>query len=144
MDIIVNEIKRGGLNSTQIKKVVNFLSKKERKIKGEVEINIVDNKEIKKLNKIYRGINSPTDVLSFAWQEEKSLKNSNFLGQIYLSAKQIKIQSKEYKVSEKEEFVRMLVHGLMHLIGFDHQKEREAKRMFQKQESYLKEIIKML
>ena len=144
MDIIVNEIKRGGLNSTQIKKVVNFLSKKERKIKGELEINIVDNKEIKKLNKIYRGINSPTDVLSFAWQEEKSLKNSNFLGQIYLSAKQIKIQSKEYKVSEKEEFVRMLVHGLMHLIGFDHQKEREAKRMFQKQESYLKEIIKML
>jgi len=144
MNVIVNRLNKGGLSTVQIKKIVEFLSKNERKIKGEVEINIIGNKEIKKINKIYRGIDSPTDVLSFAWQEEKSLKNSNFLGQIYLSVQRIKTQSKEYKVSEKEEFSRMLIHGLMHLVGFDHQKEGEAKKMFQKQEGYLKEILKMI
>jgi len=144
MNVIVNRLNKGGLSTVQIKKIVEFLSKNERKIKGEVEINIIGNKEIKKINKVYRGIDSPTDVLSFAWQEEKSLKNSNFLGQIYLSVQRIKTQSKEYKVSEKEEFSRMLIHGLMHLVGFDHQKEGEAKKMFQKQEGYLKEILKMI
>lgn len=120
-------------------KVIGVIAKKEKKIKGEVEINFIGDKKMTKLNGQYRGKNYPTDVLSFAWGEDNSFQ-SVFLGQIYICHQQIKRQAKEHKISYESELSRMLIHGLLHLVGHDHIKPGEAKKMFALQEGAVKEL----
>ncbi len=117
---------------SEVEKVFKIIQNKTKE-NGELEVNIVGDKEIKDLNFRYRGKNKTTDVLSFAWQEDKLVKTKN-LGQIYICYPQIVRQAKEFKVKIKEEFVRMLAHGFLHIIGHDHEKKKEAEIMFKIQE----------
>ncbi len=117
----------------------NVISKK-TKVNGEVEVNIIGDKEIKDLNNRYRGLNKVTDVLSFAWQEDEVVK-TNYLGQIYISYPQIVRQAKELSIDTDEEFVRMLTHGFLHIIGHDHLKKKEAEIMFKIQEDIVEECL---
>jgi probable rRNA maturation factor len=85
-----------------------------------------------------------TDVLSFAWQEEWGEKfflpttnQDKHLGQVYICFEKIKIQAKEFKVSARNECTRMIVHGLLHLVGYDHMYDKEAKKMFTLQEKII-------
>lgn len=133
---INNCVKKTVFSDLEIVSLAQKISGFEKKIKGDVEINIVGEKEIKSLNKKYRNKNKVTDVLSFAWQEDKKIK-SNFLGQIYICLPQIKRQAKEYNVTIKEEFKRMLIHGLLHLVGYDHQIDKDEKKMFALQDKIL-------
>ncbi len=116
-----------------IGKIVAEAERFEPKIFGAVEIHLVGDTRIKKLNKQYRGIDKPTDVLSFAWKEDPHYKGA-LLGQIYMSVPYIVRQAKRFKVSVKEEFTRMLVHGLLHIVGYDHMETTDAKKMFALQE----------
>lgn len=143
MKVIINQELGSKIDEEKLKKVILFLGKKEKKIKGEIEINIVSNRTIKVFNKVYRGINRPTDVLSFAWQEDKKWPTTN-LGQIYLSIDKIRGQAKEFKVTLEEEMYRMLIHGILHIIGYDHNNAKATKIMFEKQEWYLKKVLKMI
>lgn len=120
-------------NKKIIQKLVDLSSKYENRIKGGVEVAIIGEKEIKKLNNEYRGKNKVTDVLSFPWKESPREKTI-FLGQIYICYPQIKKQANDFEVEELEEFARMLVHGLLHLVGYDHVNKREAEKMFGLQE----------
>lgn len=124
-----------------IVKAIKEAAKKNKNIRGRVEVLLTDNAGIKKLNKIWRNINRPTDVLAFAWAEENRIK-SDYLGQIIISYPMVAAQAKEYGVKAKEEFIRMLVHGLLHLVGFNHERSAEAKKMFNFQESIIKKIIR--
>lgn len=127
------------LSARDLEKIAQVASKKEKKIKGIVEVNIIGDAEMAKLNFKFRGKKYPTDVLSFAWSEDQFMK-SPYLGQIYICQNQIKRQAKELVVGEKEEFARMLAHGLLHLAGHEHHELSEAKKMFSIQESILKEL----
>ncbi len=132
---------------SEIEKVFKIIQNKTRETDG-LEVNIVGDKEIKDLNFRYRGKNKVTDVLSFAWQEDKifysatlqrtiawhDFAKSKNLGQIYVCYPQIVRQAKEFRVKIKEEFVRMLAHGFLHIIGHDHIKKKEAEKMFKIQE----------
>lgn len=124
----------------KIKAVVKQAEKIEPKIKGEVEINVVNDVFIKNINKQYRGRNKVTDVLSFAWSETRAVSGIKNLGQIFICLPRIKRQAKECGVEAKEEFTRMLAHGLLHLVGYDHEKgEKEEKIMSTKQEKIVRE-----
>ncbi len=107
-----------------------------KKLKGKwyYSLAFVDNETIKRLNKTYRGKNKITDVLSF----EDSLNNfidapadQKYLGEIVICVPQAKIQAKEIKCSLGNEVARLLVHGLSHLTGLDHENvsDKEAKKM---------------
>jgi probable rRNA maturation factor len=122
-----------------LQKITKLVSKKEKKVDGVVEVNMIDDKEMIDLNFHYRGKKNPTDVLSFAWKEDKKIK-SQLLGQIYICYPQIKRQAKEYEVKENEELARMLIHGLLHLAGHDHIKKVMAKKMFKIQEGIITEL----
>ncbi len=102
-----------------IKKACKFLKIKDK----EISLSFVNGDEIKKLNKIYRNKNSVTDVLSFAeedfhakWPYEKE----NFLGEIIICLEQIKKQAKEFNNSFYKEITIILIHSLLHLIGYEH------------------------
>lgn len=128
------------INSLLIDKIISIFKKEIKKVSGEVDVIVVEDKEMKNLNMTHRGKNKTTDVLSFAFSEDKKIK-SDYLGQIFISYPQIKKQAKEYKVKEKEEFIRMLVHGLLHLVGYDHGTIKDEKKMFFLQEKIIKKVL---
>lgn len=105
------------------------------------EIIFIDNEEIHKINKEYRNIDRPTDVISFAFNDNGNLNGPiNMLGEIYVSIDRMKEQAVEYEHSEKRELSFLCIHGLLHLLGYDHTKgEKEEKEMFDLQKEILDE-----
>ena len=109
-----------------------------------VSVSFVDNKYIHKINKKYRGIDRPTDVISFAFVDaegnyDKILSSPGVvvLGDIYISIDKAKEQAEEYGHSLHRELSFLFVHGLLHLLGFDHMKEEDEKIMFSLQDEIL-------
>ena len=125
-----------------IEKVVNKAFEIERLKKASCSIIIVDNTFIHKLNKEYRGIDRVTDVISFALEDDKSMiipDDVRLLGDIYICLDKAKEQAKEYGHSLERELCFLAVHGIYHLLGYDHENEEDAKIMFKKQEEVLME-----
>ena len=102
----------------------------------------IDDEKMHELNKTYRGIDRTTDVLSFAFEDNNKLcYNIRQLGEIFISIPRMQQQAKEYGHSESRELSFLVVHGLLHLLGYDHTKgEKEEKEMFSKQELVLDEF----
>ncbi|MBI5644426.1 MAG: rRNA maturation RNase YbeY [Deltaproteobacteria bacterium] len=98
----------------------------------ELSVVVTDNAAIKELNRKHRGMNKPTDVLSFPMGDDY------LLGDIVISEEKVSSQAKEFGVTEDEELGRLLVHGILHLIGYDHVPGgRQAKEMKAKEEEML-------
>lgn len=112
----------------------------------EVSIALVDDIYIQKLNHQYRNINAPTDVLSFAMRETVEGENSlnvyeeELLGDVVISLERAKSQALEYGHSFQREVGFLVVHGILHLLGYDHESEEEKVVMRQKEEEILKTI----
>ncbi len=96
------------------------------------------------LNNKYRGINKTTDILSFPlYSSIKELPTNKgyLLGDIVINLHQAQTQSIKYDISLNDEIRRLLVHGVLHLLGFDHEKNRyQAKKMLKKEEDILNAI----
>lgn len=100
---------------------------------------IVDNETIHSINKEYRGVDHPTDVISFALEDDKSFVQTELriLGDIYISIDKAREQAKNYGHSLKREISFLTIHGLLHLLGYDHMEEKDEKEMFELQELIL-------
>ena len=121
-----------------IKKICNKINKIE-KIKGKhfLSVIIVDDLKIHEINKEYRKIDNPTDVISFAMIDgENELPQE--MGDIFISYDHIHEQAKNYGHSVLREFAFLVSHGVHHLLGYDHMNEEDEKIMFEKQENILK------
>ena len=103
---------------------------------------IVDNPRIHEINKEYRGIDRETDVISFALEDDKSFNTTEvrMLGDIYISIDRVRSQAEEYGHSFKRELFFLALHGLLHLLGYDHMKKEEEEVMFKLQEEILDEM----
>ena len=115
----------------------------ELNLEGEyiTDVTIVNNDTIHKINHEFRKVDRPTDVISFAFlddKNEKKLKGGPInLGQIIISFEKAEEQAKEYQHSLKREMVFLFVHGLLHLLGYDHMTESDEKVMFELQNKIL-------
>lgn len=123
---------------------------------GEVALTFVDDEEIHTLNREYRGIDRPTDVLSFAMNEsldeeldivyevddedEELHGLTDMLGDIIISVERAKAQSEDYGHSIERELGFLFVHGFLHLLGYDHQDEASEAEMMGKQEAVLAQV----
>lgn len=138
---IINETKEQIEELKYVEMVLNMAIEKEKV--GQVSFNviIVDNEYIHKLNKEYRKIDRPTDVITFALEDYEDIKYEDFrlLGDIYISLDKAKSQAIEYGHSFKREICFLAVHGFLHLLGYDHMEKEEEKIMFGKQELILNE-----
>lgn len=124
-----------------IQKIV-YTSLRHIKKQGNVSVHLVGDKKIKSLNFTYRGKNSITDVLSFAISDGTHIPGSTAeIGDIFMSIPQIRRQARGLKIPFKEELTRMLIHGVLHLSGFDHLKKKEAQVMFNIQEEMVNFIV---
>ncbi len=96
----------------------------------EVSILFTGDPEIQKLNLEFRGIDHPTDVLSFPQEEGPSLPRAIILGDVVVSLDTAQAQAKEHELSLHEEITLLLIHGILHLLGYDHEiSELEDKKM---------------
>ena len=106
----------------------------------DVSVTIVDDETIHKMNKEYRGIDRPTDVLSFAFNDyDEGIVDEpiNELGDIIISIETCKRQAKEYGHSFEREMCFLFTHGFLHLLGYDHMKKEDEVKMFAMQDTIL-------
>ncbi len=122
------------------KKIINFALKHENLNNVIFNVIFVDRDKITELNRDYRGIDRETDVISFALEDGEANINFEFgrlLGDIYICVPKMKAQAQEYGHSETREMGFLTIHGLLHLLGYDHMTKEEEKIMFAKQEEIL-------
>jgi len=126
-----------------VKEVLEFAMEKENLENTSFSVIFVDNNYIHELNRTYRNIDRPTDVITFALEDEKDMINGSenrMLGDVYISLDKAHSQAEEYGHSFKRELAFLAVHGFYHLLGYDHQTPEEEKIMFGKQEEILEEF----
>ena len=138
---IFNETNEEIENLDILKPLLEYARKKEKLEDTELEFSviIVDNKRIHEINKEYRGIDRPTDVISFALEDNEEIEFDHYrvLGDIYISIDKVREQANEYGHSEKRELAFLTIHGFLHLLGYDHMEPEDEKIMFGRQEEIL-------
>ncbi|MDG5470849.1 rRNA maturation RNase YbeY [Jeotgalibacillus sp. ET6] len=124
-----------------------FASKKEGVQNGECSVTFVTNDKIQEINKTYRGKDKPTDVISFAMEDEAEgdlavigADIPRMLGDIVISVQVAKEQADEYGHSFSRELGFLALHGFLHLLGYDHIKESDEAVMFGRQNVILEEF----
>ena len=124
-----------------LKEVIDYAIRKLNIKKSLFDIIFISDEEMHKLNKEYRGIDRTTDVLSFALNDNKHINPIiNSLGDIFISIPKMKSQAIEYGHSEKRELSFLVVHGLLHLLGYDHMKKNDEEIMFGLQKEILNDL----
>ncbi|AMA53056.1 MULTISPECIES: rRNA maturation RNase YbeY [Bacillus] len=138
----------GSVSEEMLKEVENLLQfaaeREGVQDQAEVSVTIVTNEDIQQINKDYRGKDAPTDVISFALEEEGEgeveivgAEMPPVLGDIIISADRTREQAEEYNHSFKRELGFLAVHGFLHLLGYDHMTKEEEEEMFTKQKDLL-------
>lgn len=148
-----------------LEKLLHIAGKNEEVTSGIVTLTLTDDEGIRELNRQYRGLDKPTDVLSFSllegeepdiqyndeyeaseegaeeWKDEEKAGNpfSELLGDIVISVPRAEAQAEEYGHSFERELGFLFVHGFLHVIGYDHGDDEQEREMFSKQEEVLKE-----
>jgi len=113
--------------------------------RGGLNIILVSDNYMRRLNQRFTKRKGSTDVLAFSFsengsagEEDKPLKDEKtLLGEVYVSADKARRQSIYYKVPYEQELLRLVTHGVLHLLGYDHKNEKDEKRMREKEEKYI-------
>ncbi|MDM5302539.1 rRNA maturation RNase YbeY [Bacillus subtilis] len=149
MSLLIDIVDETGSVSEEMLKEVDHLLQFAAEREGvqdqaEVSVTIVTNEDIQQINKEYRGKDAPTDVISFALEEEGEgeveilgAEMPPVLGDIIISADRTREQAEEYNHSFKRELGFLAVHGFLHLLGYDHMTKEEEEEMFTKQKDLL-------
>lgn len=125
-----------------------FEEEKIEKEKLYVSVILTNNEEIHKINKKYRNVDKPTDVLSFPMFEKEEIEyiiknkqtHKEILGDVIISIPKVEEQSEEYGHSFERELAYMMVHAFYHLMGYDHIEEEDKKVMRKKEEEVLSKL----
>ena len=150
-EIIYKDIEEVEAWEDIVKKVFHKCFEEEGLIDSKLYITVTftNPENIQSINKEYRNIDRPTDVLSFPMFEkeeldtkiqEKNFSYQDILGDIVISIPKVEEQAKEYGHSFERELSYMLVHGFYHLMGYDHMEEEDKKEMRTKEENILKTL----
>ena len=103
-----------------------------------------NNQKIKKLNKYFRKKNKPTDILSFPFSEKIKVSRSTYIGDIIISYNYVNKPKSQSSKLFKEKLIRMFIHGFLHLIGFDHIKNKDYKKMLKEEKKIYQSVTSKL
>ena len=123
--------------------IVSLFPKKYKFIKKKISLTILlsNNKNIKKLNKKFRNKNKSTDILSFSSEKRFNIKKSSYLGDIVISYEFMNNPKTLNNLEFKNKVIKIFIHGFLHLLGYDHIKLKDFKKML-KEEEKIYEVIK--
>lgn len=127
-----------------IRKLLKKVAKKLSIINREISLSFIDNKTILELNRYYRGENKETDILSFSFDESNDKMISNYtnipLGDILISLEKVWEQAESFGNTFEKELSYLIIHGILHLCGYDHNNIDEKYKMRLKEEELLSEF----
>lgn len=144
--IEINNLTTSEVDEKFLKRVARKVLKGENKREGELSIALVGEGRIRKLNKKYRGEDRVTDVLAFGGNSKFNLE----IGEIIICLPEIKKNAKRFNSTFKKELVRVLIHGILHILGYDHPDGVEDpqlininrdNKLMQKKESYYAKVL---
>ncbi|MBF0230164.1 MAG: rRNA maturation RNase YbeY [Desulfamplus sp.] len=118
--LIQNHQKRIKISKEQITQKIRLILKHLGYDKHEISVVITDNAHIRELNHLYRGIDTSTNVLSFSMIEGEFGSIGNLLGDLVVSAERAEEEAQVSNVTTDERMSQLLVHGILHLVGYDH------------------------
>lgn len=133
--------------SRTIKRIASDVAKGETRMSDgrdtEVSIIFVGPDKIREINKKYRSVDCVTDVLSFSEADSGAGRDGypHFLGELVICARQVGQDARDLKTSFEKELAWVIIHGMLHLFGYDHEKEADARRMRAKEKLYQSKII---
>ena len=147
--IEINNLTTNPVDEDFLKKIVSIVLKGEKIVKEvELSIALIGPGRMRKINRRYRGKNRVTDVLAFP--ESKILlekfkvgaaKKVQGLGEIVICLREVKKNAKRFNSSSEKELARVLIHGTLHLLGYDHEEAKEAKKIKEKEDFYLSKTL---
>ena len=108
---------------------------------SDVSVALVDDAYIRVLNREYRGVDQPTDVLAFPMESDSSARADPALGDIVISLERAREQARQFKHPIRREVALLAVHGLLHLLGYEDDTEAGASAMWSKQKQLLEQIL---
>lgn len=139
--IEVNNLTRSRVDKKFLKRVAQIVLRGENKKESNLSIVLLGLRKMGNLNKKYRGRNLATDVLSFAFTNKFPVIPGIEIGEVVICPEIVKKNAKKFKTTFNKELARALTHGLLHLLGYEHEKGRaRAKKMQEKQEYYLSQV----
>ena len=155
--IEINNLTTNPVDEKFLEKIAEIVLKSEGKGKSDLSIALIGPGKMRGLNKRYLGKNRVTDVLAFSenskWGPAKGwegggrvgvqIPNSKFrgIGEIVICLREVRKNAKKFKSSFEKELARVLIHGILHLIGYDHEKNKEeAEKMEEKEKTYLNQL----
>jgi len=144
-NINIQNLTKNQIDKKFVKRISGKVLKQEKR-QGDISIVFVDAKKMQGLNKKYRGEDKVTDVLSFSQgstvSEFFNLPNGYFeLGEIIVCLTKVKKNAQEFKSDFEKELGWVIIHGMLHILGYDHEKsEKQAERMREKEKYYLKNL----
>ena len=124
------------------KKICKAFPKKYKFLNKNVSFTILlsNNRNIRKLNNIFRKKNKPTDILSFPLDQKTKISKNTYLGDIIISYNYVdKPRSQDLKLF-KEKVTKIFIHGFLHLLGFDHKKNKDYSKMLREENFLLKSV----
>lgn len=138
----VNNLTKIAISKPFLKRVAKKVLMGENKVKEELSIAVVDKKEMEELNSRYRGKQEPTDALAFVWNQKFPVAGNLIeLGEVVICPEKIRENAEKYNVEFEKELEKVLIHGILHLIGYDHEKSKaDATKMRKKEEHYSVDI----
>ena len=125
------------------KKVCSFFPKKYQFSNKKVNFTLLlsNNKGTKKLNKDFRNKNKSTDVLSFPFNKKTKISKTTYVGDIIISYNFMDKPKSQNLKNFKEKVIKTFIHGFLHLLGFDHVKDKDYKKMLNEEETLYKSVI---
>ena len=128
------------------KKICSVFPKKYKFSNKRISLTLMlsNNLKIKKLNKYFRNKNKPTDILSFPFSEKSKISKKTYIGDIIISYNYLdKPRSQSSKLFKKK-LIKIFIHGFLHLLGFDHIKNKDYKKMLEEEEKIYQSVISKL
>ena len=124
-------------------KICKAFPKKYKFLNKKVSLTLLlsNNKKIKKLNKIFRNKNKSTDILSFPFSKKTKILNQTYLGDIIINYAFVdKTRDQKIKILKKK-LIKIFIHGFLHLLNFDHKKNKDYKKMLKEEEHIYQTVI---
>ena len=142
MEILVKSlVKAKGFRLSLARKVARKALEVESYKEAQVSILFCEDAYIKRLNRKYRGVDAPTDVLAFSMHEGKFSKvHPEVLGDVVISLETASRQAKRFRHSLNKETILLVIHGILHLLGYDHLKKKDKELMRRKEKQILKSL----
>jgi probable rRNA maturation factor len=136
--IAINNLTKTAVSEVFLKRIAKIVLEGEKEERKEISIILIGRKRIKSLNKRYRDKDKETDVLSFKWDKNfpSTPEDKLYLGEIAICQAIVKKNAVKNNSKFKEELAGVLTHGILHLIGYEHEKGGKAADLMQDKETY--------